>query len=296
MVLALLWTEPSCRVDPYLNPIVNFSYFDLNPAQVLFLKEDWKVSTNAVLLISTDSHPALFALDMFCVVFFVLETILHFSSCPWKYKYLKEINNIIRVILCVTMVISIATDMNKQVLEDETRLKFFILVRSISVTRLWLIFRLRKLYNGLDIMLLSLEQSLRELALLLFAFTACVFVYGTMIFCAEIETDNFSNVWNAMWWALVTMTTVGYGDFYPTTTTGYVIGSIAAINGLVILALPVAAIASNFATFYSINGDFNKHRDAIKTQTSSYSESETLRSKPQNDSSRFEESFILQSQ
>lgn len=49
-----------------------------------------------------------------------------------------------------------------------------------------------------------------------------------------------------MWWAIVTMTTVGYGDMYPVTGLGKVIASVAALSGLMVIAIPVTVISTNF--------------------------------------------------
>jgi len=55
------------------------------------------------------------------------------------------------------------------------------------------------------------------------------------------------------WWTLITMTSVGYGDFYPETAVGYIVGGLCAITGLVITALPVAVIGSNFNMYWQHN-------------------------------------------
>jgi len=55
------------------------------------------------------------------------------------------------------------------------------------------------------------------------------------------------------WWALITMTTVGYGDFYPQSTGGRIIGVLCAWTGLIFTALPVAIIGSNFSIYWEHN-------------------------------------------
>lgn len=52
------------------------------------------------------------------------------------------------------------------------------------------------------------------------------------------------------WWSLVTMTTVGYGDYYPTTFTGYIAACITMVLGLMVTSLPIAVIGANFSIIY----------------------------------------------
>lgn len=168
----------------------------------------------------------------------------------------------------MTMVVTLSLRVNKHVLNTSRMGIFFLMMRCISVTRLLLIFRLRKLFKSLDILFLAVQRSFRELLLLGFVLIVYAVIYGTVMFSAEALTNNFPNVWLAIWWALVTMTTVGYGDFYPTTLMGYIFGSLCAISGVIVLALPVAAVASNFANLYSKQGDLEKHQKAVNDQAS----------------------------
>ncbi|XP_012936660.1 potassium voltage-gated channel subfamily A member 5 [Aplysia californica] len=111
-------------------------------------------------------------------------------------------------------------------------------------------------YNYKEVMYLSARASIRELFLLTVVMGSAVLLFGTLMFLVEAlhgsmgETATFDSVLRAMWWAVITMTTVGYGDYYPTTPAGYVVGTICALTGLLLVAMPIAIIASNFSDFY----------------------------------------------
>ncbi len=77
-----------------------------------------------------------------------------------------------------------------------------------------------------------------------------VIIFANLIFFVEVEEDNFLSIPQGIWWAVVTMTTVGYGDSVPKSVAGYIVGSLCAITGILTIALPVPVIAQNFTHFH----------------------------------------------
>ena len=75
----------------------------------------------------------------------------------------------------------------------------------------------------------------------------CVWTFGA-ISISIIEPDTFKNIWNSLWWAIVTMTTVGYGDYAPITISGRLLAIFIMLSGIILVALVTGTISSIFTT------------------------------------------------
>ena len=192
---------------------------------------------------STQAKLTLSVLEGICVAWFTLELLVRFVFCPEKLAFFKKVMNWIDFLAIVPFYISLGFPSGSDVE----------VLNIIRLIRIFRIFKLSRHSSGLQILGHTLRASIREL-LLLFSFMLIgVVLFASLIYYWEKDVENtlFTDIPNCFWWAVVTMTTVGYGDMAPKTNMGKFIGSICAVCGVLTIALPVPVIVNNFSLYYS---------------------------------------------
>lgn len=192
-----------------------------------------------------------FMVETLCIVWFSFEFTMRFLSCPSKPAFFKNIMNLIDVVAIAPYFITLGLDLAEHQGSSQQAASLAVL-RVIRLVRVFRIFKLSRHSKGLQILGQTLHASLRELGLLIFFLIIGVVLFSSSVYFAEAEDpeSEFSSIPDAFWWAVVTMTTVGYGDMCPSTIGGKFVGSLCAIAGVLTIALPVPVIVSNFNYFY----------------------------------------------
>lgn len=185
-----------------------------------------------------------FTLETACIIWFTFEYLMRLISSPQKLVFVRSFLNLIDIVAILPYYITLPM--------QDTKASSFGVLRVIRLVRVFRIFKLSRHSRGLQILGHTLRASLRELGLLIFFLLIGVILFSSAVYYAEGGEDdsNFKSIPDAFWWAVVTMTTVGYGDMRPITVWGKIVGSLCAISGVLTIALPVPVIVSNFNYFY----------------------------------------------
>ncbi|KAK9397081.1 potassium voltage-gated channel subfamily A member 7 [Crotalus adamanteus] len=199
----------------------------------------------------SNSEDPFFIVETICICWFSFELLVRLIACPSKPAFFKNIMNMIDFIAIIPYFVALGTEFARQRGVSQPAMSLAIL-RVIRLVRVFRIFKLSRHSKGLQILGQTLKASMRELGLLIFFLFIGVILFSSAVYFAEAdhEQSNFSSIPSAFWWAVVTMTTVGYGDMYPETIGGKIVGSLCAIAGVLTISLPVPVIVSNFSYFY----------------------------------------------
>uniref|UniRef100_A0A1I8HGQ1 Ion_trans domain-containing protein n=1 Tax=Macrostomum lignano TaxID=282301 RepID=A0A1I8HGQ1_9PLAT len=198
----------------------------------------------------SEPHSAFFYIECVCNSWFTFEIVTRFSVTPDKFEFLKSPVNIIDFIATLSFYMDLV--LNQVLSEAEASyevLEFF------SIIRIMRLFKLTRHIAGLKILIHTFKASAKELLLLVFFLIVFIVVFAALIYYAERihynPENSFDSIPIGLWWAIVTMTTVGYGDMAPKTYAGMFVGALCALTGVLTIALPVPVIVSNFSMFYS---------------------------------------------
>jgi len=117
-------------------------------------------------------------------------------------------------------------------------------LRFMRIFRLFLIFKLTRYHASMSLLSRVIRNEARPIAAALFVLATLLTVAASFAFIAEHEAqpDKFASIPDAMWWAIVTMTTVGYGDVAPQTPLGQMLASMLMIVGYGVLAVPTGIV------------------------------------------------------
>lgn len=186
------------------------------------------------------------AVDFFSVVVFTVEYVLRVWSCTAKESYRDPIWGRLRFMLTPLAIIDLIAILPfyLPLLSPQLRV-----VRSLRLLFFFRVFKLNRYTDSLNILLRVFRLKKEELFVSFLALFILLSLSSSLMYFFEHEAqpEAFSSIPQAMWWGTITLTTVGYGDVYPITLVGRILGAIVAILGIGLFALPAGILASGFS-------------------------------------------------
>lgn len=181
-------------------------------------------------------------IDTICLYVFIADYFLRWFTADYKYDK-KSFISFVRYPFGAFALIDIISILPSiSVLNNGFKLlKIFRMARAFRVFRAFKMFRYSKSVKIIALVFKKSKESLIAVGTLAIAY---IIISALIVF--NVEPESFNNFFDAIYWATVSLTTVGYGDIYPITTIGRIVTMVSSIFGIAIVALPAGIITAGY--------------------------------------------------
>lgn len=204
----------------------------------------------------------LLQIEWFFTALFTIEYIIRLMVVKYPFRFARSFYGVIDLLALLPMYLSIFI----------VGAQYLAVLRVLRILRIFEILHLRRYTKESSVLLDSLRNSWRKIFVFLLAIMAIITVFGAIIFLVEGPENGFTSIPVAMYWALVSVTTVGFGDITPATPLGQIVASVLILLGYGIIAVPTGIYTAELATNLRKNYDgrscevcgYNAHESKAK--------------------------------
>lgn len=136
--------------------------------------------------------------------------------------------------------------------------QYLLIIRIIRMLRIFRVLKLSPYLKQANYLLAALEGSRQKIIVFLLSVSTLVTVFGTLMYVVEGPAHGFTSIPTSIYWAVVTLTTVGFGDIVPRTPLGQVLSTLVMITGYSIIAVPTGIFTAELAN--AMRGEKLQHR------------------------------------
>lgn len=181
-------------------------------------------------------------IDNACVTIFIVDYILRLATADYKFNS-HSITSFIRYPFSPMAIVDLLSILPSFILINQG-FKLLRLLRMARAFRVFRVFRALRYSKSFDIIISVIKRSKDSLIAVCTLAVAYILISALVIF--NVEPESFNNFFEAVYWATVSLTTVGYGDIYPITSVGRIITMISSMFGIAIVALPAGIITAGY--------------------------------------------------
>ena len=176
----------------------------------------------------------LFAAEMVFTILFTIEYILRLVAVRRPLVYARSLFGVIDLLAVAPTWLALVIP----------GAQLFLTVRVLRVLRIFRVLKLTAYLAEAGVITAALRASRRKISVFLFAVVTIVVMIGALIYVVEGPENGYSDIPLSMYWTIVTLTTVGYGDISPQTPLGKFLASLVMITGYAIIAVPTGIVTS----------------------------------------------------
>ncbi len=202
------------------------------------------ISVAAVMLDSVETYrashgPMLLTIEWVLTIFFTVEYLLRLTCVSEPRKYAYSFFGLIDLLAILPTFIGLFVP----------GAQYLLVVRVLRILRVFRVLKLAQYVQESNVLTRALWASRRKITVFLFAVFTIVVVIGSIMYLIEGQSnDTFSSIPQAVYWAVVTLTTVGYGDITPQTEIGKTVATVVMVLGYGIIAVPTGIVTGEMIT------------------------------------------------
>ena len=179
----------------------------------------------------------IYGAQWFFTIIFAVEYGLRLYSTDRPLKYAASFYGIIDLLAIIPTPLSLLLPGAQSLL----------VIRLLRILRIFRVFKLARFITEMNVLFQALRASLRKIAVFLLVLLTLVVIFGSLMYVIEGEEHGFTSIPKSIYWAIVTLTTVGYGDISPGTSLGQALAAIVMISGYSIIAVPTGIFTVEFS-------------------------------------------------
>jgi len=201
------------------------------------------VMLDSVSDIRSEHGQFLFAIEWLFTILFTIEYILRLLSVGRPLSYATSFFGIIDLLAIIPTYLSLLLPGTQ----------YLVVIRILRVLRIFRVLKFVQYIGEANLLMKALRASRRKITVFLFTVLTVVVIFGSLIYLIEGEEHGFTSIPRSIYWAIVTLTTVGYGDISPKTAIGQALASIIMIMGYGLLAVPTGIVTVEMAQAFEKN-------------------------------------------
>lgn len=195
------------------------------------------VMLESVESIDAEYHALLRNADIVITVLFTIEYLLRLWCVDRPWRYALSFYGIIDIMAIAPGFLSLAIEGSQSLL----------VIRSVRLLRVFRVFKMSHYLSEARVLVTALKASKNKISVFLLAVIIVTMVMGALMYLIEGEESGFTSIPRGVYWAVVTMTTVGYGDIAPQTPLGQGISALLMVAGYGIIAVPTGIVSAEIA-------------------------------------------------
>ncbi len=177
---------------------------------------------------------ALFVAEWFFTVIFTIEYLVRLYSAQSALRYAGSFYGLVDLLGTIPTYVSLILP----------GAQFLLVIRMLRMLRVFRVLRLAQFLTEADVLVRALHASRRKITLFITSVLILVVILGSMMYLIEGSANGFTSIPRSVYWAIVTLTTVGYGDISPQTNIGQALAAVVMIMGYGIIAVPTGIVTA----------------------------------------------------